>query len=58
MLQLELRRKSIYLTTDHKEDIRTAIEFLEKEYQSMEDRGAFQTTIYTTRPNDEKKVTS
>lgn len=54
MLQLELRRHSIYLTTDRKSELRVAIEFLQKEFQSMEDRGAMQTTIYTTRPKDEK----
>lgn len=57
MLQLEIRRTTIYLTTDRKADILKAIEFLTKEYQSMEDRGTMQTTVYVTK-QDEKVKTS
>ncbi len=55
MLQLELRPKTIYLTTDRKSDILKAIEFLTREYQSMEDRGTMQTTVYVTKDNEKVK---
>jgi virulence-associated protein VapD len=56
MLLLEMRQGSIYLTTNRKADILHAIQFLTKEYQSMEDRGAMQTTIFETKPTKDDKV--
>ena len=55
MLQLEIRRTTTYLTTDRKADILKAIEFLTKEYQSMEDRGTMQTTVYVTKDAKDAK---
>lgn len=56
MLQLELRRTTIYLTTDNRADILKAIDFLTKEYREMEELGKMQRTIYVTKPSKEVKV--
>lgn len=56
MLQLELRRNAIYLTTDRRADMMTAIAFLQRELQKMEDLGSMQRTIYETHPPKEIKI--
>lgn len=56
MLQLELRRNTIYLTTDNKADILRAIQFLTREHEQMEELGTMQRTIYVTKPIKEVEV--
>ena len=56
MLHLELKRNTIYLTTDDRADIQRAIEFLAEEYRKMEELGKMQRTIYVTKPPRAEKV--
>ncbi len=49
MLLLEIKHNMIYLTTDHREEILEAIDFLRREFGTMESIGTMQRTIYDFR---------
>lgn len=54
MLLLEIKRSGIYLTTDRRNEMLEAMEFLRREYDKMESMGTMQRTVYDFR--DHKNV--
>lgn len=56
MLQLELRRNTIYLTTDDRAEMGRAIQFMTEELHKMEELNKMQRTIYVTKPAKETKL--